>query len=145
MIFDQVHLLIEYGADTECRSTSNPKKKIRAGETSLITACRHGAFKGVISLLDFEADFDAVDENGQTPLHHAAIKGNGADPEICDNLMMMPVDHAYMKKRGEILALFKEMRIEPCIEMEFESVYKKRNRKNERALEIAKSDGFNYH
>lgn len=150
-----IQLLIDYGADTECLSVSCPRKKVRPGETPLITACRHGSFSGVLSLLEYDADFEATDENGQTALHHAAIKGRvdiaeilfdfGADPEVRDSSFMTPADLAYLKEKTEMLQFFKDINVEPEIESDFEfefneSSKRQKKGKNSRASAIISND-----
>lgn len=149
-----IKILIEFGADIECRSISCSRKNVKQGETPLITACKHGAFDGVLALLEFDADFNAVDENGRTAFHYAAKNDRvdiaellldfGADPSVYDSFFMMPADIAYERKKAKMIKFFKEMKIEPQNNDNLEVMALRRHKKNEKTTMSNNSKNLYY-
>ena len=73
-----LHLLSQYVKDS--------KSVVGEGESGLHIAIRHGMTVTVQLLVDCGADTNAVNKDGQTPLH-AAAGGEEDCPELCEILL----------------------------------------------------------
>jgi ankyrin repeat protein len=74
-------LLLEFGADADSRG--------RWGRTPLHCAAASGAADAGATLLSNQADLDAVDAEGLTPLHHAILRRVGPHPGAMLGLLLM--------------------------------------------------------
>ncbi len=105
-------------ADINSRTVANINKGVGMGETALHYAAKHGKTSVVRSLVDADAQVDALTTQGWTPLHYAARAGymdvvtllvqRGADLRAVTHTERDVVDVAHESVEREIAGLFAE-------------------------------------